>query len=380
MHIVVLGGGRVGAAMVRDLARDERLTVTLVDASASALAAFPAGGPVGTRQADLRQAAAIHAAVADADLVLGAVPGHMGFATLRAVLEAGKNVVDISFFAEDAFALDQLARDKGLTAIVDCGVAPGCSNLLLGKMEQRMEEVTSFACYVGGLPVVRRWPYEYKAPFSPSDVIEEYVRPARLRQHGELVVQPALTDPELIDFPGVGTLEAFVTDGLRSLLFTSKVPTLVEKTLRYPGHREKMAMLRDSGFFGEDEIELRSGAKVRPVELASHLLFPLWQLDPREEELTVMRVVVEGREDGQRVRHTFDLHDRTDRESGTSSMARTTGYTATAAIRLLVDGLYQQKGISPPEFLGRQAACCDRIFADLEARGVLYTQKVEALQ
>ena len=379
MHIVVLGGGRVGAAMVRDLAEDPRLAVTLVDASAAALQAFPAGGRVGTRQADLRQAAAIHAAVADADLVLGAVPGHMGFATLKAVLEAGKNAVDISFFAEDAFALDGLAKERGLTAIVDCGVAPGCSNLLLGRMEKELDAVDSFACYVGGLPLVRRWPYEYKAPFSPSDVIEEYVRPARLRSGGQLVVQAALTDPELIDFAGVGTLEAFVTDGLRSLLHTSKVPTLVEKTLRYPGHREKMAMLRESGFFSETEVELRSGVKVRPLELTSHLLFPLWQLDPREEELTVMRVVVEGSQAGKRVRYTFDLHDRTDLETGTSSMARTTGYTATAAVRLFVDGLYRRPGISPPEFLGREADCCARIFADLEQRGVVYTQKIEQL-
>jgi len=379
MHIVVLGGGRVGAAMVRDLAADARLTVTLVDAAAEALAGFAAEGRVGTRQADLSQATAIHAAIADADLVLGAVPGHMGFATLKAILEAGKNAVDISFFAEDAFELDALAREKGLTAIVDCGVAPGCSNLLLGKMEQELDEVSSFACYVGGLPIVRRWPYEYKAPFSPSDVIEEYVRPSRLRENGKLVVKPALADAELIDFPGIGTLEAFVTDGLRSLLLTSKVPTLVEKTLRYPGHREKMAMLRESGFFGEEEITLKSGAKVRPVELASHLLFPLWQLDPREEELTVMRVVVEGVKSGQGVRHTFDLHDRTDRESGTSSMARTTGYTATSAIRLYVDGIYREPGIAPPEFLGRKADCCDRIFADLAARGVVYTHQIEQL-
>lgn len=379
MHIVVLGGGRVGAAMVRDLALDEPFSVTLVDASEAALAAFAGDAKVKTRRADLRDPAGVAAAVADADLVLGAVPGHMGFATLKAVLGAGKNVVDISFFAEDAFELDALAREKGLTAVVDIGVAPGCSNLLLGRMEQELDEALSFACYVGGLPLVRRWPYEYKAPFSPSDVIEEYVRPARLRYGGQMVTRPALSDSELIDFPGVGTLEAFVTDGLRSLLFTSKVPTLVEKTLRYPGHREKMEMLRETGFFGEEELTLRSGAKVRPVELASHLLFPLWQLDPREEELTVMRVVVEGTKDGQKVRHTFDLHDRTDKASGTSSMARTTGYTATAAVRLVAGGHYRRPGISPPEFLGREANCCQRIFADLEARGVVYQHRVEAL-
>lgn len=377
MHIVVLGGGRVGAAMVRDLAPD--FAVTLVDASERALAAFADHATVKTRQADLKNPSAVDAALTDADLVLGAVPGSMGFATLECIIKAGKNVVDISFFAEDAFRLDALARERGVVAVVDCGVAPGCSNLILGAMETRLERVDRFACCVGGLPVARRWPYEYKAPFSPSDVIEEYVRPARLRENGHDVVKKALADPELVDFPGVGTLEAFVTDGLRSLLQTSKVPNMVEKTLRYPGHRERMAMLRESGFFDEDEIALADGTRVRPRDLTSRLLFPLWQLDPQEDELTVMRVEIEGVESGRTVRYVFDLFDRTDPATRTSSMARTTGYTATAALRLLARGLYREPGISPPEFLGRRSDCYEAIFADLRARGVVYRERVETL-
>lgn len=378
MRIVVLGGGRVGAAMVRDLAADSRLELVLADASDAALASFH-GSAVSTRKADLKDPAVLAAVVADADLVLGAVPGFMGFDTLRHVLHCGKNAVDISFFAEDAFLLDELAREKELTAIVDCGVAPGCSNLILGRLEAKLEEVESFAACVGGLPRERRWPYEYKAPFSPSDVIEEYVRPARLRENGHMVVRPALADAELIDFPGVGTLESFVTDGLRSLLRTSKTPSMVEKTLRYPGHREKMAMLRESGFFSAEPIELKDGRRVSPLELTSRLLFPLWQLNDGEDELTVMRVEVVGRSGGERRRYTYDLLDRYDAQTRTSSMARTTGYTATAAVRLFVDGLYREVGISPPEFLGRRADCYDRMMADLAARGVVYHEKIEVL-
>lgn len=378
MKIVILGGGRVGAAMVRDLAAEPSFEVTLVDASERALEAF-AGSAVATEKADLRQAAEVARVVADQDLVVGAVPGPMGFATVRAVIEAGKPIVDISFFEEDAFELDALAREKGVTVLVDCGVAPGASNLILGRMEAELDRVDRFACWVGGLPTERRWPYEYKAPFSPIDVIAEYTRPVRLREHGQEVVRPALGRPERIHFEGVGTLEAFETDGLRSLLHTSKVPNLVEKTLRYPGHREKMELLRETGFLSEEPVTLRDGTTLRPVDLAAHLLFPLWQLEETDDELTVMRVEVEGEKGGQNIRHRFDLLDRRDPQTGTSSMARTTGYTCTALVRVYAEGLYTEPGVSPPEKVGRDRRAHDRVMELLGERGVRFTESVEVV-
>ena len=132
-------------------------------------------------------------------------------------MHSGKNTVDIAFFAENPFGLDELAQKNNVTAVVDCGVAPGMSNVLIGHAEQQLDRVESALIYVGGLPELREWPFEYKAGFSPIDVIEEYTRPARYVENGHVVIRPALSDPELIDFPSVGTLEAFNTDGLRTL-------------------------------------------------------------------------------------------------------------------------------------------------------------------
>jgi len=126
------------------------------------------GVGIATRAADLSLPDGVKGAVADADLVVGAVPGFMGFATAKAVLEAGKTLVDISFFDEDCFELDALAKSQKVTAIVDCGIAPGCGNLILGDVSRQWDRVISFECLVGGLPVVRTWPYEYQAGFSPS--------------------------------------------------------------------------------------------------------------------------------------------------------------------------------------------------------------------
>jgi lysine 6-dehydrogenase len=374
MKIVVLGGGRVGSAMARDLARDPRFEVTVVDASGEALGRLGEAG-LKTERADLADPAAVGRAVRGHDLVVGAVPGFMGFATLKAVLEADKDVVDISFFDEDPFLLDDLARERGRIAIVDCGVAPGCSNLVLGRMDAALDRVESFACLVGGLPAARMWPFEFKAVFSPIDVLEEYTRPARFKRSGELVTLPALTEVEPVDFPGVGTLEAFNTDGLRTLLRTIDVPSMVEKTLRYPGHADKMRMLRETGFFAKEPLEV-NGARVRPLDLTARLLFSSWQLGPGEEDFTVMRIVIEGEKGGRRSRHTWDLLDRYDRATMTTSMARTTGYTCTAAVRMVAAGLYDRKGISPPELVGRDEKAYAFILRELAARGVVFQETV----
>lgn len=373
MRIAVLGAGLVGGTIATDLATDGEFEVTVADASEAALARLTGGPGIVTVRADLAAAETVANVVRHADLVVGAVPGHMGFATLRAVVSCGKPVVDISFFPEDPFELDDLAKERGVCAVVDCGVAPGASNLILGRFAAESEEVERFVCLVGGLPLVRAWPWEYKASFSPADVLEEYTRPARFVAGGEVVTAPALSDVELVDFPGVGTLEAFNTDGLRTLLATARVPFMQEKTLRYPGHAEKVRVLRDSGFFSGEAIEVGS-FNVRPIDLTSRLLFPLWKPGDGEEDLTVMRVVVDGRRDGRLQRHTFDLLDRYDRATGTASMARTTGYTCTAAVRLLARGLYTRAGISPPELIARESGCYRFVMGELAKRGVVFRE------
>jgi saccharopine dehydrogenase-like NADP-dependent oxidoreductase len=295
----------------------------------------------------------------------------MGFQTLQAVIEAGKNGVDISFYPENPFDLDDLAKAKGVTAVVDCGVAPGMSNLLIGHLHEQLDRTDSILIYVGGLPETRRWPFEYRAVFSPIDVIAEYTRPARYVENGKQVIREALSDPELIDFPGIGTLEAFNTDGLRTLAETIDAPNMKEKTLRYHGHIEKMAVLRAAGFFDEDAIEI-NGHLIRPVDFTAKLMFPQWQMQEGEVDITVLQIIIEGEKNGTPQRFVYNLLDKYDAPSNTHSMARTTGYTATVAARMLAKGLYDQKGISPPEFVGRHEKCVDFMLKGLAERGLVF--------
>ena len=376
--IIVLGSGLVGAPMALDLAADPQFEVSVADLSPEALQKCALNKAVKALRADLSDAARVKDLVSAQDLVINAVPGFLGFQTLKAVIEAGKNVVDIAFFPEDPFLLDELAKKNDVTAIVDCGVAPGMSNVLVGHVHHQLEQTHSALIFVGGLPETRTWPYEYKAVFSPVDVIEEYIRPARYVENGRLVVRPALSDPEYLNIPGVSSLVAFNSDGLRTLVRTLDIPNMKEKTLRYPGHIEKIAVLRETGFFSQEPLEI-NGVRIRPLDFTAKLLFPIWKLQPGETDITVMQVVVEGEQQGEKVRHAYDLFDRFDTASNVHSMARTTGYTATAALRMLSLGLYARRGIIAPEYIGEQPECVEFMLKELAARGVIYRHRIEKL-
>jgi saccharopine dehydrogenase-like NADP-dependent oxidoreductase len=375
MRITVLGAGLVGSAIVKDLAQEKDFSVTAVDMNQQALEKLASQAPVQVVLADVRQQGRVAALARACDLMVCAVPGFLGFATLKQIIEAGRNVVDISFFAEDALLLDGLARQHGVTAVVDCGVAPGLCNIQAGRVAALLDECTSYSCYVGGLPKVRQWPYEYKAVFSPRDVIEEYTRPARLVEHGQEVVRPALSELEPLDFAGVGTLEAFNTDGVRTLRQTLPMPFMKEKTLRYPGHVNLMRVLRESGFFNPTPIVV-DGQPVSPLAVTSKLLFDQWLLKPGEEDITVMQVVVEGRKGDRRLRYTYDLHDEYDRATQTHSMARTTGYTCAIVARQVAHGLFTRKGICPPEYIGAVDACYADLMAGYAARNIRVVESV----
>ncbi|MFH1754960.1 MAG: saccharopine dehydrogenase C-terminal domain-containing protein [Candidatus Latescibacterota bacterium] len=375
MRITILGCGLVGNAIARDLVADAGFEITAVDVNRDALDRLAAMVPVETVQANLQEADQVGSSIEHSDLVVCAVPGFMGYATLERIIEAGKNVVDISFFGEDPFELDQLARNKGVTAVVDCGVAPGLSNIIAGYLDTQLEEIDRFVCYVGGLPKVRQWPYEYKAVFSPRDVLEEYTRLARFVEFGQEVVRPALSEVELRDFPNAGTLEAFNTDGLRTLQHTMKIPFMKEKTLRYPGHANVMRIFRDSGFFRTDTIEV-DGQQISPIAMTSKLLFDQWRLREGEEDFTVFQVVVEGRSGHRRLCYTYNMLDEYDRDNQTTSMARTTGYTCTIVVRQVLRGLFTQKGICPPEYIGRTPGCFGDLLGEYAKRNILLDETV----
>lgn len=369
--IIVLGAGMVGSAMAIDLAKKHQVTLTDINIVALNNVKNKCN-TLKTKSLDVTNIDDLKSTIQLYDLVVCAVPGFLGYNTLKNIIEAGKNVIDISFFPENALALDELAKQKNVTAIVDCGVAPGMDNIILGYYNEKLN-LTDFECLVGGLPKVKKWPFCYKAPFSPIDVIEEYTRPARYVENGEMITKEALTDCEYVEFDGVGTLESFNSDGLRSIIFTMPhIKNMKEKTLRYPGHVEYVKVLKSSGFFDTKPIEVK-GKAVVPLDFTCNVLFNEWKLGETEEELTVMRVTVKGTDEhGNTKTIIYNLHDVFCKATSTSSMARTTGYTATAAVNLFLEGLFTEKGVFPPELVGKHERCFNYFINYLEKRNIFY--------
>ncbi len=378
--IIVLGAGMVGSAMAIDLSNNQNYEVTIADLSLTALENIKKSHPkINTTCVDVTIKEELTKTLAPFDLVICAVPGFLGYQTLECIIKSKKDVVDISFFPENALTLNQLAIDHDVTAIVDCGVAPGMGNIILGHYNESMQ-ITHFECLVGGLPKIKKWPFNYKAPFSPVDVIEEYTRPARYIENGQLITRDALTDVELIDFKSVGTLESFNSDGLRSLIFTMPhIPNMKEKTLRYPGHVDYIKALKSSGFFSSETIDFKS-QKISPMEFTSEILFKEWFLKPHEEELTVMKISIIGTNRNNDIEEVcYELFDVYNSTTQTSSMARTTGYTATAAANLILNNQFNEKGVFPPELVGKHPHCFDYVINYLKERDINYlkTSKIQ---
>lgn len=368
--IIVLGAGLVGSAIAADL-HLAGYEVMSADMDPAALKKIESGKGIQTRKADFMQAEVLRELVEDKDLVVGAAPGALGYQLMEQVIRLGKNMVDISFCPEDYLQLDGLAKEHGVTVVADMGVAPGMCNAILGYHDRNME-VESYKCIVGGLPVKRIWPLEYKSSWSPIDCIEEYTRPARLVRNGKVITLPALSEAALVEFDEVGTLEEWNSDGLRSLLVTMPhIPDMVEKTLRYPGTINYVKALRELGYFSYDKIEVK-GELIRPIDLTAKLLFPLWKLDEGEAEFTVMRVMIAGKEGGRPVTYHYDLYDRYDEHTDTLSMSRTTGYTCAGTADLVLKNRVTAKGVLAPEMIGGNEADFQSLMDYLADRGVVY--------
>ncbi len=367
-RIVVLGCGAVGRHIAIDLCKDPDCEVIAVDLNREDLEHLASEHPIQIRVEDLSMEEGVTRAVEDADIVIGSVPYFIGYKMLEAVIRAGKNIVDISYFPEDPFSLDDLATEMGVTAVVDCGVVPGMSNIILGDHIQKMK-VTKYECYVGGIPKSRNAPLKYKSPFPVLEVLEEYAESGSMVENGKVVVRPMLSETMTIELDKVGTLACLNSDGLRTLIRTMDIPDMFEKTLRYPEHVDLMRMLRDAGFLNTTPIQVK-GDCVRPIDVTASLLSPLWKYESGEADITVMKLIISGEENGKPATYTYDMYDEYDPVTDALSMARTTGYTCTAVTRLVLNGGFSQKGISPPEFVGRVDGCWKSVKRYLEDRGI----------
>jgi saccharopine dehydrogenase-like NADP-dependent oxidoreductase len=378
MKAVQIGAGLVGQLITADLMQDFEMTV--VDLDEKALKAIEGKYPgVKTAVASATDAAVLGPVLEDADIVTAGVPGKFGYELMKTVIGLGKNLVDISFMAEDFEQLDGFAKEKGVTVIPDMGVAPGMSNFLVGRGAALLDEVEDAHIYVGGIPTKPVPPFNYQVTWSPKDCIEEFTRPVTVVRDGKKEVLEATSGLHLRDFPGVGTLEAFYTDGLRSLAKNIKAKNLGEMTLRWPGHVEQMRLLRTMGLF-EKEPKILGGKEVVPLDVAADMLFPLWKMEPEkgDRDLTVMEIDVHGFKGSDEVTWSWYLLDYFDEKTWNTSMSRCTGCSIFA--RAVAKGLVKGKGVLPAEKLASNDELYDFVISEQKKRRINYVESVKIVK
>lgn len=332
-RIVVLGGGRQGRVVATELASD--YDVTVADVRPLTL------NGVTCREVDLADPAAIERTVAESDLAVGALPAELGYAAARASIAARRPYVDVAFYPEDAATLHEDAKAAGVAIMPDCGLAPGISNLLVGRA-LAVRKPRELHIQVGGVAAEPSRPFGYVVTWSLDDLVDEYRRPARIRRGGKVVALPAMSEIEPINIPGVGVLEAFLTDGLRTLL-ECDVPEMTEKTMRWPGHIAAIRPLLEEGTLRRRlETECREGA-----------------------DLVAFRVQVDG--------EVVTMVDRP--RDGLSAMARTTALTCAAFARLAAEGGVSERGVVPPERIGRDPKAYRFVLDAIAKHGILLTPR-----
>ncbi|MFO7260217.1 MAG: saccharopine dehydrogenase C-terminal domain-containing protein [bacterium] len=383
MRALVLGAGLQGSACAYDLLRNDAVErVVLADLNVDRLPPFlekDRGSPrLELLRLDARDEDAVLAAMGRADACMNALPYYFNLPMAKLAVRAGIHYADLGGNTGIVFQqleLDEQARERGVSVIPDCGLAPGMVNILAAAGIAELDRADTVKIRVGGLPQDPKPPLNYQIVYSLEGVLDYYTTASWVLRDGEPRQVEALTEIESVEFPApVGTLEAFHTAGGLSTLpwtYQGKVRSMEYKTLRYPGHAEIMRAIRDLGLLGTDPVEVK-GQRVVPRELFIACVEPRLRR-PEGRDLVALRVEVEGEKDGKPRRIVYDLLDYYDEQTGISAMERTTGFSLAITGVMQVDGRIAKRGVFTPD----QGVPAEAYVAELDRRGVRIAKRVE---
>ncbi len=361
MKILILGCGMQGRIVARDLI-NYYSEITILDIDENNLKNLYSN-KIKKIIFDIRDRKKLIRLMSDYDLIIGALPARFGFYSMECAIESGIDMVDMSYSSEDPFLLDQEAKKAGIRIVPDAGYAPGLSNILVGEAYIHMKKLDNLKIMVGGIPQKPIPPFNYRITWSPGDLIEEYTRPARIYKNYKVITVPALTGVEEFYIPNIGRLEAFYTDGLRTLLKTMyKVRNMEEKTIRYAGHATIFKTLIDCGFFSNNEVKFND-IKIPCYEFMFKYLKEKLSKGP-DYDITILIIQMQS---GAK-KKKYCIIDYYDRKNKITSMARMTAYSCAIIARCIKD--YPQFGIIPPEYLGMNPKFCEFIKKELKRRKV----------
>ncbi|NOZ89622.1 MAG: saccharopine dehydrogenase [Crenarchaeota archaeon] len=365
--VCLVGFGRVGSVAAR-LLREWGLPPLVVDASARRVREAEREG-FEARLMDAASGSGSLFLARTCRVVATALPSRAAVEALRSLIAAGAGrIVDVSYIPDPMEFAGEAAK-RGVTLVVDAGVAPGLSNMMVHFSVEHMDSVKDAYIYVGGLSEEEKG-LGLVASWNMEDLVEEYTRPARAIVGGRLVaLDPVAGAVSRVEVPGAGVFEALPTDGLRTLLHTlqGRVASLVEYTLRYPGHLSLLRGLRSLGLLDERSVVVES-CSIEPRALLARLLE---ERLPREGDRLVLYTRVRGRS-GRSVKTVEYILDARQSEAGldTPVLTYATGLVHAWLTRhVAVDaGDELPAGVVPPE---RFSSLLPRLLEELGRRGLV---------
>ncbi len=327
MNILVLGTGKVGHQIFTELNRSGHTAIGVDANIANTISSFSI-----IYHRDIEKF--FHTKldlIKQQDLIINALPGNISYEVLQLFIPLGIDIVDISFMEEDPRELDLLAQTYNTRVIYDCGIAPGLCNIILGHHLNK-DKILEYNCIVGGVPKNPVGPYYHKTLFSIKDLISEYTRPARCKVHGKLVALDPFDKTPPLDWPEIGTMEIFASDGLRSLLDLD-IPQMIEMTARHKGHLGAMKFIKDAGFLDEKNIDT-----------TTQILSEKWHMGYGEEDLLRMDILIKPFKGSAISYRIYDEY-----RNGVTAMARTTAYSCIAIAQAFYKARNKNYGVVSPE-------------------------------
>ncbi len=303
------------------------------------------------------------------DVVLSCVPYWMHPRVASVAIRHKTHMVDMggdTAVAWETLKLDEQAKLEGVSIVPDTGLAPGLVNDLGNYLMEQFDQTESVKLYCGGLPQNPKLPFNYKLVFNIEGLVTEYSHCADIIRDGKVVQVDTLAELESIHVDGLGQMEAFTTSGGASTApFTheGKLASYEYKTIRFPGHCEKMRLFKDYGFWGHEPVKTRTGEAI-PIEVF-HKLMGESLRDPNDKDQVIVRGVGVGMKNGKRTSIQLDIHEKHDDATGFTAMERLTGFSTATYAKHLSEG-----SCSPGCHRYETAMTGVKFLAEIQKRGI----------
>jgi len=361
MNALVVGAGNIGAGIALNLIGDG-YEVDIADRSRDSLNKIRDRIPkIRTMEFDAMDHAS-YSILGNYDITMSALPGSIGMTFLKNAVKTGNKIVDVSYTPEDPYQLNSIAENSGSIIIPDMGFAPGLTNAIVGYFVRDLDIVENVRIYVGGIPDHQVPPIDYTITWSIEGLIDEYTRPVNIVKDGKKTQVPPLSGIDMLSIGTYDNLESFYTDGLRSLIRNiACTGEMFEKTVRYKGHAEKMAAIRDLGYFSSDRIP---GCNLSMFEISERLLLKTL-FRPDVHDVALMRVEVDGERSGRKLKRTAEMELHYSDELKRTAMDLATSLPASITGEYLMNRNVSMSGVIFPEVLSRTQGYFDQLIKNL---------------